>query len=236
MHLSFQHERVLAVTAHPDDAELLCAGTLARAQRDGAEIGLCIFCRGDKGQSLRQVANLAAVRRKEMAAAAQLLNARLFRGNVADGTLHDSLPNRRKLVEVLRRFRPTLVLAHSPQDYHPDHRAASQLAEAATWFSASRGQATKSPPLEQPPALWWMDTVNRSGFDAGFYIDVSDFVAIKKQMLACHASQLQRSADRDFTPLLDLMRSQLAARGAEAGVPAAEAFRQHLAFKRARAW
>ena len=50
MKLNFQNERVLAVVAHPDDAELLCAGTLARARNDGAEIGICVLCRGDKGQ------------------------------------------------------------------------------------------------------------------------------------------------------------------------------------------
>ena len=50
MKLSFKGERVLAVVAHPDDAELLAAGTLARAHRDGAAIGVCVLCQGDKGQ------------------------------------------------------------------------------------------------------------------------------------------------------------------------------------------
>src|SRR6476646_5695065 len=49
MKLDFTDERVLAVVAHPDDAELLCAGTLARAKADGAAIAICILCRGDKG-------------------------------------------------------------------------------------------------------------------------------------------------------------------------------------------
>ena len=49
MRITFQHDRVLAVMAHPDDAELLCAGTLARARADGAAIAICVMCRGDKG-------------------------------------------------------------------------------------------------------------------------------------------------------------------------------------------
>jgi LmbE family N-acetylglucosaminyl deacetylase len=81
-----------------------------------------------------------------------------------------------------------------------------------------------------------MDCVNRSGFEPEFYIDVSPFVELKERMLACHASQLLRGGDRDFARLLDLMRSQVAARGAESGVAAAEAFRSHRAFKRTRAW
>jgi LmbE family N-acetylglucosaminyl deacetylase len=90
--------------------------------------------------------------------------------------------------------------------------------------------------LDEPPELWWMDCVNRAGFEPGFYIDVSPFVELKERLLQCHASQIQRGQDRDFAPLADLMRLQLAARGAEAGVVAAEAFRIHRSFKRTRAW
>ena len=73
--LSFADERVLAVMAHPDDAELLCAGTLARARADGAAIGLCVLCRGDKGQPVTPVAELARQRRQETTEAAELLEA-----------------------------------------------------------------------------------------------------------------------------------------------------------------
>ena len=61
---------MLAVVAHPDDAELLCAGTLARARDDGAAIAVCVMCRGDKGQPPRPIPNLPGVRRKEVAAPA----------------------------------------------------------------------------------------------------------------------------------------------------------------------
>src|ERR1700757_1143643 len=100
MKLNFQNERVLAVVAHPDDAELLCAGTLARARNDGAEIGICVLCRGDKGQPVKAVANLAAVRRKEMTAAAKLLGGRLYAGENPDGMLFDGAAQRMKLVEI----------------------------------------------------------------------------------------------------------------------------------------
>jgi len=234
--LDFQSERVLAVVAHPDDAELLCAGTVARAKADGATIGVCVLCQGDKGQPSKPIKNLAAVRRREMQAAARLLGAELFHGDFPDAELADGLPQRRKLMEIFRRFRPTLVLAHGAEDYHPDHQAASRLAEAASWFCASRGHKTKSPALSAPPALWWMDTIEMHRFTPGFCVDVSDFTGLKERMLACHRSQIARGADGDFSPLLELMRLQSRARGAQAGVAAAEAFRAHLAFKRTRAW
>src|SRR5207248_11356311 len=62
MRLDFSGERILAVVAHPDDAELLCAGTLAKARQDGATIGICVLCQGDKGQPATPIPNLAEVR------------------------------------------------------------------------------------------------------------------------------------------------------------------------------
>jgi LmbE family N-acetylglucosaminyl deacetylase len=236
MRITFSDERLLAVVAHPDDADYLCAGTLARAKSEGAAIGLLVLCQGDKGQPSTPIPKLAAVRRKEMSAAARVLGAELFFGRVPDGHLADTPVQRRILLEVFRRFRPTLVLAHAGNDYHADHRAASALAEAASWFSASAGHKTRSPALGSQPALWWMDTMNMSGFEPTLYVDVTAFVDLKQQMLACHRSQLQRGAAGDFSPLAEQMLRQCHARGAQAGTEAAEAFRPYLAWKRARAW
>jgi LmbE family N-acetylglucosaminyl deacetylase len=236
MRLDFSNDRLLAVVAHPDDAELLCAGTLARARADGAAIGICVLCRGDKGQPNRPIRNLAAVRRAEMQASAKLLGARLFWTGFADSELTDSQLQRRKLIGVYRQFKPTLVLAHAPQDYHPDHQVASKLAEAASWFCASRGLKTHSAALDTSPAVWWMDTITMSGFEPGFFVDVSDHLALKLRLLACHRSQLERGKDSNFSPLEDLMHLQARARGSQAGVAAAEAFRACQTFKRARAW
>jgi N-acetylglucosamine malate deacetylase 1 len=234
--INFQSDRLLAVVAHPDDAELLCAGTLARAKADGATIGICVMCQGDKGQPAKPIANLAKKRRSEMIESGKLLGAEIFFGEVPDGTLADTVPTRIALVEIFRKFKPTLVLAHSANDYHADHRATSALAEAASWFCASRGQKTKSAPLETSPALWFMDTVNMSGFDPSIYIDVTTYLPLKQKMLQCHKTQLARGDDGDFSPLSELMRLQALARGSQSDVLAAEAFRPHTAFKRTRAW
>jgi LmbE family N-acetylglucosaminyl deacetylase len=236
MRIDFQAERVLAVVAHPDDAECLCAGTLARAKAEGAGIGIFVLCQGEKGQPSPPVAHLAATRRREMKAAAELLGAELFFGKVPDGELADTPTQRRTLFEVYRRFQPSLVLAHAAGDYHADHRAAGALAEAASWFAASAGHKTRWPALRGQPALWWMDTVNMANFEPGFYIDITRYVDLKRRMLACHRSQLQRGSEGDFSPLEEQMLRQCQARGAQAGVAAAEAFRNHLAWKRTRAW
>jgi LmbE family N-acetylglucosaminyl deacetylase len=234
MKLEFTAERVLAVMAHPDDAELLCAGTLARARVDGAAIGIAVMCRGDKGvgSATERPADLDRIRQEEASAAAAVLGATLFSVGNGDGELFDTVDNRKKLVAVYREFRPTLVIAHSPEDYHVDHRAASAVAEAASWSSASRGHASGSDPLTTQPKLWFADTINMSSFVPDFFVDVGDQLDIKKRMLACHRSQMARDKDADFFPLSELMLRQCSTRGAEAGVAAAEAFRWHHAFKR----
>jgi len=90
--------------------------------------------------------------------------------------------------------------------------------------------------MKSPPALWWMDTIGMSSFTPGFYVDITDQAPIKGKMLGCHRTQLSRASDKDFSSLVELMHSQYKARGLQAGVMAAEAFRAHQAFKRARAW
>lgn len=236
MRLNFTNERVLAAVAHPDDAELLCVGTLARAKADGADVAICVMCQGDKGQSPEPIDDLPAVRHQEMQAAAEVLGSELFTAAIPDSTLTDDQQTRKSLIVILREFRPTLLLAHSPTDYHTDHRAASALAETCSWLCASHGQPVSGAPLERPPQLWWMDTVGMQQFEPSFSVDVSPYANLKEQMLLCHTSQIGRSGDADFAPLIDLMRNQMQTRGRQSGVAAAEAFRPHHAFKRSRAW
>lgn len=243
MHLRFSDDRILAVVAHPDDAELLCAGTLARAAADGAAIAICALCQGDKGQTTPRTENLVAVRQDELHQSAAIIGALVMSGGFPDSGLFDAPESREWLCAVMREFRPTLVLAHHPNDYHADHRAASALADAATWMSASvgyRGNESDSPSahsriadaLARPPALWWMDTIGMHGSTPTLLIDISDFTGIKRAMLECHMTQLARATDTGFAPLVELMELQMSTRGMQGGVAAAEAFTPHAAFKR----
>ena len=174
------------------------------------------------------------MRRREMAAAAKLLGAGLLACGYSDGSLVDSVPTRRELIEVFRKFRPTLVLGHAPNDYHSDHQAAARLTEAATWFCAARGHQTSSSALHHPPALWHMDTIEMIDFEPGFYVEVGDSMRLKLQMLSCHKSQVARGDD--FPPLASVLQRQAGARGAQANVEFAEAFRHAPLMKRIRAW
>ncbi len=238
MRLDFSSERVLAITAHPDDAELLCGGTLARAAAAGAAVGWVVCCRGDRGvaQGQRPGRELAETRRHEAEAAAAIIGADVFFLDVADGELADSPPLRVQLTDLVRRFAATLVIGHAGNDYHPDHRAASRLAFAASWFAASAGQTTGTPPLAEPPCLWEMDTVSGLEFEPHFGIDITDHLDVKRRMLLSHATQLQRANDPDFVPLDRLMERQAALRGEQFATRWAEAFRWSRVWKRCSAF
>ena len=200
MKLNFQGERVLAVVAHPDDAELFARARWP-APRRTARRWAGVLCRGDKGQPAEPIPRLAAVRRREMAAAAKLLGAELSWGRVPDGTLADDRPTRLLVVEIYRRFRPTLVLAPCPGGLPSRPSCRGRAGRSGFLVLRLRGHRTKSPALAAPPALWWMDTLGISRFEPGFYVDVSEHMTLKEQMLACHRSQAARAEDGDFSPL-----------------------------------
>ena len=80
------------------------AGTLARAKTNGAAIGICVLCQGDKGQPTPPIENLASVRRAEMTAAAALLGADLLLGEFPDATLRDGPDERQRLIELFATF------------------------------------------------------------------------------------------------------------------------------------
>jgi len=235
--LQFQGERVLAVVAHPDDADLLCAGTLLRAREDGAAIGVCYLCQGEKGQPPVPVPDLPGMRRREALHSAEMIGAELFTGIFSDMTLADTEASRAFLVNVYRTFRPTLILAHPSNDYHTDHRAVAAIAEVVTWMAAAKGLITEGlAPLPSPPALWWLDTLGMTGFDPTLFIDISAYAELKERLLLSHVSQLSRGNEGDAHPFRDLVREQMQVRGREAGVKAAEAFHPYVTYKRTRAW
>ncbi len=241
MRLDFSGQRVLAVMAHPDDLELLCAGTLARAHQDGAAVGVCVMCQGDKGRAPQQADSpqqLALLRQDEVRQALKLLDpqAACFFLQVPDSQLADTLQIRQQLMEVFRRFRPTLVITHYAQDYHADHRATAQVVQATSWIAASAGQASSHPPLQQPPGVWMADTVQGLGFEPHFYLDISPFLELKRRMLRCHESQVARATEEAFADLEQLLVQQAQWRGSQSGVEAAEAFQWLQQWKRVRAW
>lgn len=119
---------ILAFGVHPDDVELSCAGTLLASIHQGKKVGIIDLTRGELGTR-----GSAEIRDEEAAAAAKILGVH-HRENLkmADGFFTHSEENIRKIIVVLRKFRPSVLLANAVEDRHPDHgRSAKLVADAA---------------------------------------------------------------------------------------------------------
>lgn len=229
--------RILALHAHPDDVEFLCAGTLALLRRAGCAATIATMTPGDCGSAEMDAETIADVRRGEARASAGLIGAECVCLEFRDLAIFNDDDSRRRVTEALRRARPDIVLTAAPIDYIADHEMTSALVRDACFAASCPNYATRqwepARPLEAIPHLYYVDALEGKERDGrpvpvDFYVDVSDVFDTKRAMLACHASQrnwLLRQHGID--EYLDSQAKWSATRGAEIGVAHAEAYRQY---------
>jgi len=225
-------ERVLVVTAHPDDVDFGAAGSVATWTEAGVSVAYCIATDGEAGGSDRTVsrADMAATRQREQRAAAAEVGVTdvTFLG-YPDGRLTPTLDLRRDISRVIRRFRPDRVVAQSPERNwariyasHPDHLAAGEAAICAVYPDA-RNPFAFPELLEEGlephtvPELWIMATER-----ADRVVDATEFFALKLAALRSHRSQVG-----DGEHLEALLRQWMSGTALAAGLPdghLAEAF------------
>lgn len=227
--------RVLAVGAHPDDVEILCAGTLARYAREGHDVTIACVTDGAAGHAEIPPATLRGIRRDEATAAAGVIGAEVLFGALPDELVFDDEKGRLVVVDVIRRARPDVILTHFPGDYHPDHRAVSEMVFAASFVASLPNVATGVPHHPLVPPLFFMDTLAGVGFLPEDYVDVTDTFEVKQRMLECHRTQLDWLADHDGIDVLGLVETVARLRGLQCGVALAEGFRAARQWPRARA-
>jgi N-acetylglucosamine malate deacetylase 1 len=230
--------RILALHAHPDDIEFQCAGTLALLARAGCPMTLATMTPGDCGSAELEAEAIAAVRRLEAKAAADLIGADYACLEFRDLAIFDDDESRRRVVEAVRRARPDIVLTAPPVDYLCDHEATSRLVRDACFAATLPNYKTRlwepAPPLAKIPHLYYMDALEGLDRDGrpqppGFLVDVTEVIDLKRQMLACHASQRDwLLKQHGIDEYLEAQARWGAARGREIGVAHAEAFRQYV--------
>jgi LmbE family N-acetylglucosaminyl deacetylase len=220
---------VLAVYAHPDDADVACAGTLARWAKAGSEVHLVICTNGGKGTPDPdiEVTALAARRAGELAEAAGVVGIASHRGlGMTDGELENTLALRAELVGWIRRIRPEAVLGHDPtavffaQHYfnHHDHREVGwALLDALSPAAALPHYFPEQGPAHQVPVAYLSGTL-----EPDVWVDVTDTIDVKVAAVGCHRSQLPESGSWAD----DVVRGRAAEEGSLAGVPYAEGFRR----------
>lgn len=230
--------RILAIHAHPDDIEFQCAGTLALLKRQGCAIAMVSMTAGDCGSADLGPEEIAAVRRREAQAAADLLGAEYHCGEFHDLAFDVDTDSRRRVTELVRKARPDIVITAPPIDYMTDHEVTSRLVRDACFCapvpSFKTHQWDPAEPLPRIPHLYYVDPIE--GVDwfgrsvpYDFVVDISETFELKLQMLACHDSQRSwLRAQHGMDEYLESCRRWSAKRGQEIAVPFGEAFRQHI--------
>ncbi len=220
---------VLAVYAHPDDADVACGGTLARWAKAGGTVHLVVCTDGGKGTKDPGVlpARLAAERANELQASSALIGlAGVDSLGFPDGELVDCDAFRRTLVERVRAVRPDVVCGHDPtavffgRDYynHRDHRiAGAVLLDAVAPAAALPHYYPNAGPPHQ------VATVLLSGtLEPDEWVDVTDTIEAKAAAVECHRTQFADQAGWAG----EAVRRRAAEEGRRAGVAYAEGFRR----------
>ncbi len=218
---------ILAVGCHPDDLEIGCGGTLARYAREGHRVTMGIVANGNMGHVVIEPDELRAVRAAESRQAARLLGAvEVVLLDVNDLEVEAANPDTvRKLVDLIRRVQPDVIITHPPEDYMRDHVETSQLVFHASFSASIPHYLTDTPGVARLTPIYYMDTVAGLNFLPGEYVDISATVETKLQALSRHASQVRWLADHDGVDFLDFVRTVAKFRGLQCGAAYAEGFR-----------
>jgi LmbE family N-acetylglucosaminyl deacetylase len=220
-------DRVLVITAHPDDSEFGAGGTVARLVREGREVVYVIVTNGDKGSGDRSMTSerLAAIRETEQRSAARALGVeRVQFLGYPDGEVEDTRALRLDVSREIRRWRPGLVICQSPHRTwnlgasHRDHRTVGGVVLDCVYPLARDHLAFPELMPEYEPhkvgevyVMQWESPQ--------LVVDITDTIDLKLKALACHASQFT-----DFASVEQRVRERAAAIGQRAGHAHGEGF------------
>ncbi|MDA9148562.1 PIG-L family deacetylase [Alphaproteobacteria bacterium] len=182
--------KVLGIGAHPDDIEIFMYGLLSIYKKEGHEVYTMIATDGAKGGAIKG-RKLAKQRANEAISALAKLSSPIFL-NLPDGELGDELEHTKILKENILKIMPDLIITHSENDYHADHKSLSLI--------------TKGAVSHYIPILY-CDTLMGINFNPTYYVDITNYHESKKEAVLKHKTQKPNR----FVDLFELMNSYRAA-------------------------
>ena len=197
-----QTMNILAIGAHPDDIEYGCAGTLIKYAERGHHIYLMVLTSGQEGGS-------SEIRKQEQENAAELMSVqKIFWGGYHDTQLPLNKDLIEKIEEVLGEVNPDLILVNYGDDTHQDHRILTQATMSATRYVRN---------------VLFFEVPTTQNFNPQVYVDISDTLERKSQVLNAHASQVMKTNIEDMY-IIELAQANATFRGIQGRVKFAEAF------------
>ena len=223
---------VLAVGAHPDDIEFLCAGALAMYRKAGHKVAMCHACNGNKGHKTIPPDELGKVRTEESRQGAKIIGAEALTADIGDLEIFVDRDDTLRMVDIIRQAKPDVIITHAPNDYMPDHSNTSQLVRDASFNATVPYEKTAHEAHDKIPTVYFMDTMAGIDFLPTEYVDITEEFETKKEMLLCHQSQHEWLSEHDSINLVEFMETLAKFRGMQCGVRYAEAFRRWDAWGR----
>jgi len=219
---------ILAIGAHPDDIELGAGATIAKEIASGKKVGVLDLTRGELGTR-----GNAEIRKIEAENSANILGL-TNRDNLEleDGLFTDSKENQIKIIEIIRKYKPEIVLINAINDRHPDHPKASKLASTACFLSGLRKITTyyKGNKQEEWRPKHVYSYIQWKYIEPDFVVDVSEFMKIKMEAIMSYKSQFfDPNSSEPQTPIsdknfLDSLKNTASELGRISGVRYAEGF------------
>ncbi len=224
----------MSLMAHPDDCELLAAGTLALLVEKGWEIHIVSMTPGDAGSVELDSEQIAAVRRVEGAVAAKVIGATYHCLESRDLYITFDETTLRRAVSLARKIAPSLVLTHSLEDYIIDHEVTARIARTITFGYSIPNVAPGSVPKGVGvPHLYYADPLEGKNVygdpvEPTTIVDIGASIRTKTKMLKAHASQRQwLLKHHGLDQYIRSMKQWAGERGSRIGVRYAEGFRHH---------
>ncbi len=218
---------VLVISAHPDDMEIACAGTLLKCRARGDRVVVCHLSDGDCGHEIIPPEELGLMRRGEALRSGELGDFEVMWGGFHDLDIYtDNKESRDKVVDIIRSVNPDFIITHDPDDYMPDHTATSKLVFDACFAATVPSYLTERSERARLVPVYYMDTLAGVNFNPTEYVDVSEHIDKKLEMLNCHESQIVWMRDHDHIDFPDMVKTCCRYRGFQCGVDYAEGFRQ----------
>ncbi len=219
--------RILAIGCHPDDIEIACSGTLAKCVKRGDTVIVCHVSSGNLGHVVIPPDELRVIRANEAKKAGAMAGIEVIYGGFDDLEIYDNNKEARdKMVDVIRYADPDVIITHDPDDYMPDHTAVSKLVFDASFTATLPNYPSKQKKAAKLVPIFYMDTLAGVNFNPTVYVDITDEIDLKLQMLECHESQVVWMRDHDGIDFPDMVKTCSRYRGYQCGADYAEGFKQ----------
>ena len=198
MKLDFSGDRVMAVVAHPDDAEIFGGGTFLKLRALGKRGVLVDLTDGGSGTR-----GSASIRAKEAAKAAKALGMERVCLGEPDGKLQNTLDAQWKLIEAIRRFRPRIIFTHHFSEEHSDHGVTAQIVKEAAFRAGISRLDCKGEPW-RPKRLFY--AVGATSVIPSFCVDVTPYWESKQRVIRCYESQFHNPNAGKYKGTTDLAK------------------------------